>query len=279
MGTKLQKDDLKMIYALHNIFCANPNDSTKNKTILEEISKLSKRITDTAQLVKLYLNMSDYALEADNIEHSKLLLSDIKPHLKTLDDFGTYYLVKGSILQEEKDYDLAIENINLALDYLLRGELRKKQQKCYGALQKLYAIKGDFQMAFNSLTRYNELDKSRQTDSVYLQLFRIENQYKELSLESELKRKRISTFTTIASIMLLFIFISSIVVFFLKKKTTELKQKEKIIKSKNENIEVQKLQQFQISRLTEEMVNKLYKVTQDTRDKSTKDQLDQRMKS
>lgn len=270
MGAKQIKDSLKMINAFHNLIIANPSDSIRNNDLIEESIRLCKKFGDTATLTKLYLNFSATFIDNEDYTKAGQFLEDALPLLEKSDDTGSYYKQNGIIQYHLGNMEEAIKFLRLALDQYRDGELYSNRQECLTMLQNIYSQKGDYTNAYKCIKEYYDIDKKINTENVFLELFKTESDIKRLTEQEELTKQRNRMTIILLGGILSFMIIVMVVIILLRKKSYQIKEEKTKVENENKILELKRLQQFQMKKMTEEISGQLAAMARETKENNTK---------
>ncbi len=274
LGAKQQKDSLKIINALHNRLIANPYDTVASNLLTDEALKISNELQDTVALIQNYLGVARYAIVLGKKADALEVLNEVKPYLSTMSEMGTYHMLLGDIYLASEQQDKAIFHLEEALRWYGDGEFGSEKQFCLNSLQRIYAQNHKYKDAFIKLKEYNDIESSKNSEQVFLELFKTQYNIRKLAQEKDIQSRKLTLLISIIVSILSIIIISLAVLLSLKKKSAGLKVKEMKIKDRNEVLEIKQLQQYHLSQLTDEIIRKIHEVSADTVDVATKKRLE-----
>lgn len=275
-GAREGGDSLRMVNALHNLVMAYPDDPVKNDRLFEESIRICERTKDTAKLCKLYMSTIGMSINSADFDKARQSLEKVRPLIASAEDSGSFHLYNGLIHNATGDKDGAIAMLREALSIFRRGEFASKQMYCLDALQEIYSEKGNYLMAYRTLNEYTSRLKEDNSQDMYIELFKAESNLKRIAEEEASKRCKATSAAIAISVILIIIIIMLSVSLWLRKKSFALRQKENELASKNEILELRRLQQYQMDMLTKEIIDKLHNLSDTTGDAATKNRI-QRM--
>lgn len=274
-GARRIGDTSKMVLGLNNsaVLAYVLRDSLKAQKLIGESEFLSSAIRDTSKLCKIYLNDISLYLSTGDLSSAAEALEAVKPLLKKPDEYGQYYQNLGIYYASIGDYDNGIDALNASIDTFGCGEFVTKIQHSYGILQNIYALKGDFRNAYDALSKYYQIDINNHNNEIFLDLYKVQSEL-EMNLEQE-KMSRKQNAVILCSLIGLMVLVSVTILFYdkSKRKSLELKQKEEKIASQNEIIELRKMQEYQIDRITDDISKKLTELNSSIKDQSVKNKI------
>lgn len=256
-GARRAKDSLSIVNALHNLAIAFPQDSILTSSLADESVRLCEKTADTAKLCRLHLSLSSECLADGNIAKSSEHLARALPLLRNADDSGRYLLNRALVLHEQGQPDSAVSCARRALGCFSKGEFSSARKICYGLLSDILSGQGDWQAAYMAQKEYLDIEKAGNSDKVFLELFKAENSIRALNEQERLRERRLRTVTaaTAAAFLLLTALLTA--VYLIKRKALILKQQQSELAGRNEILELRRLQQYNIDRITDEIVDKL----------------------
>lgn len=287
-GARAQRDSVRLIYALNNSAQhSRPKDTDKAISLYLESIRLCKAINDSSLLGLVYLNIADTYIENGEYGKAEQSIADAAPLVKSVDNSGHYYRSLGILRMMQGNIEEAIFNLNKAVECYSSGEFEIKRQFCLDVLHPIYASNGQFVEAYNALNEYFIADKENSSKNVYLELFRAKNEIKFNSEKERLKAQRSRLYLLLLSIISAATIIMLSISFRVKKKGYAVRQreievqnqvlvnekKENEIKTKNEILEIKKMQQFQMDMLVKDVIDKLNKLSKQLPDGETRQQM------
>lgn len=271
-GARMAGDTSRMVLGLNNsaVLAYTMKDTLKARKLFRESSFLSSAVRDTSKLCKVYLNDISLYLLSGDLKSAAKTLESAKPLLRKPDEIGLYYQNEGLLQMAAGHPDEAIAALEMAISAFSNGEYASKIQHCYGILQSIYAMKEDYKNAYRALSKYYETDIANHNDEIFLDFYKVQKEL-EMSREQERMSKKQNAVIFISSIgLLVLIFISILQHDKSKRKSLEIQRQEEKITSQNEIIELRKLHDYQIGRMTEEISNKLIELNSGVKDQTTR---------
>lgn len=159
-GARMAGDTSRMVLGLNNsaVLAYTLRDTLKARTLIRESGFLSSAVRDTSKLCKVYLNNVSLYLMSGDLQAAASTLETVKPLLRKPDETGLYYQDEGLLLMAAGRLDEAAAALGKAISAFGTGEYGSKIQHCYGILQRIYAMKGEYRNAYQALIRYYEAD-------------------------------------------------------------------------------------------------------------------------
>lgn len=260
--SKELNDTAMMIKAINNmaVYANFKQDSLRSRTFISESISLCEDYGDTSILCNLYLNLAASYLNSGNQDLASEYLGKAEPIRSNVAEDGKYHYL-GGILDLMKSRDtLAEYHLLKAISYYSDGEFDQQSQKCHMLLNGIYAARGDTVKAYRSLSRYYEIESDLLREDVFMELFEYQN---EIISKNEVE-KVTSRRTSILFFSLIISFTIVVVIFLLSLlHRTKAKSKAEMDAQKT-ILEMKKMQEYSMNRLTEEVVSKLTKIAGET---------------
>lgn len=275
-GVRQLNDSTNLVLALNNSAVLNIlQDSVKTRKLIEESIRLCRRMNDTVRLCRLYFNIVADGINNGNYPKAYEYLQSTVPLLGNIETYGTYYHYLGILQFLEGKSAEAADNLNRAISYYEQGEFDEMMLYCLDALQDIYAQTGEYELAWKALDRYRRIRYRSSREEVYLELFRTHNDIK-LKTEEEALRERKNRMTLLlTSSSLILVIISLTVSMMLRRKSYLIRERESELRNEHEILEIRKMQQFQIDRMTEEVIGRLQRTALETRDAVSRQRIKQ----
>lgn len=271
-GARMAGDTSRMVLGLNNsaVLAYTLRDTLKARTLIRESGFLSSAVRDTSKLCKVYLNNVSLYLMSGDLQAAASTLETVKPLLRKPDETGLYYQDEGLLLMAAGRLDEAAAALGKAISAFGTGEYGSKIQHCYGILQRIYAMKGEYRNAYQALIQYYEADIANRLDEIFLDFYKVQKEL-EMSREQEKMSRRQNLVIFLCSIgVLSLVFILILLYGKSKRKSLEIRRQEEEIASQNELIELRKLHDYQIGRMTEELSHKLTELNAGVKDQTTR---------
>ena len=286
-GARMAGDTSRMVLGLNNsaVLAYTLRDTLKARTLIRESGFLSSAVRDTSKLCKVYLNnvalylMSKNKNNLYNNTHNQMsgdlqaaasTLETVKPLLRKPDETGLYYQDEGLLLVAAGRLDEAAAALGKAISAFGTGEYGSKIQHCYGILQRIYAMKGEYRNAYQALIRYYEADiANRPRRDLPRLLLGAEGAGDEPRAGEDVPEAEPVIFLCSIGVLSL-VFILILLYGKSKRKSLEIRRQEEEIASQNELIELRKLHAYQIGRMTEELSHKLTELNAGVKDLTTR---------
>lgn len=258
------KDTTLMVMAMNNlaVYANMKLDSVKSRTFISESISLCKGLGDTSMLCNLYLNLAASYLNSDNPNLASGYLEQAKHITGNIAEDGKYHYLRGVLdMMDGRDAQAEI-HLRKALEYYSGGEFDMQSQKCHKLLDKIYASRGDTVNAYRELNRYYEIESNLLREDVFMELFEYQN---EIINKNEIEKitSRRNSVLLVSLIISLAIISVAFLLFLLHR--TKLKNKAEM-KAQKTILEMKKMQEYSMNRLTQEVVSKLTKIAGETED-------------
>lgn len=279
-------DSIRMVLALNNsaTFEHAMNDSVKSATLISESLELCSKLKDTARLCTVLQNLIGISMYQGHFEQAREYFRRARPLLNNIELKANYNLSLGNFYRYQGQYDSAAIHIEEAVRYYRQGEFDVKLQQCYLLLDNIYYNSGDKDKAYDALRNYYEIENNQGRSDVLLELFRAQNdillQHDREKLLQQQNRSRIYVLSSVFIVLLLSL---SAYLYYsrksarIKKNEAELaarqllnEKAEQELRSKAEMLELKKMQNYQIERMSEDIVSKLKKVNSGIKDAGTR---------
>lgn len=272
-GARRAKDSLSIVNALHNLAIAFPQDSILTSSLADESVRLCEKTADTAKLCRLHLSLSSECLAGGNVAKSSAHLAKALPLLRNADDSGRYLLNKALVLHKQGQPDSAVSCAREALGCFSKGEFDSARKICYGLLSDILSGQGDWKAAYIAQKDYIDIEKADNVDKVFLELFKAENSIRALNEQERLRERRLRTVTAVTAAAFLLLTAILTAVFLIKRKALILKQQQNELAGRNEILELRRLQQYNIERITDEIIGKLSALGSQIKDVPTRNRI------
>lgn len=272
------KDSVSTIISLNNMMISSSvGDTLKIRGLVSKARNYCMEISDTSKLCMVLINTSTAFINHEMYHEARYYLDSARPYLRKINEFAEFYLNDGLIFTSENETDKAISSLEKSLEYYSLGEFDNEKQYCYEVLHELYASKSDYRSAYEYLLKDSQNQKSRRGNDIFLDLYNVRNQ-----IELETERNRINDIRdkSIFFMTVLFMLVIYTVLYASyrsKKQSYVIRQKESELKnlqleneknaqevrSRNQIIELKRMQDFQMQKLTQEMQDKLNKLREE----------------
>lgn len=262
------KDTALMVMAMNNmaVYANMKLDSVKSRTFISESISLCEEFRDTSMLCNLYLNLAASYLNSNNPDLASEYLERAKHITSNIAEDGKYHYL-GGVLDMMNGCDSLAENHLLkAIEYYSGGEFGMQSQKCHMLLDRIYAARGDTLNAYRELSKYYEIESSLLREDVFMELFEYQNEIIQKNEVEKVTSRRNSIL--LVSLIVSLAVISVIFLLFLFHRT-KVKSKAEMEAQKT-ILEMKKMQEYSMTRLTENVVSKLTKIAGETNDPEIK---------
>lgn len=274
-GAKRYNDTLKIINAMHNMALAYTDDSTKSVNLLKESMELCRQAGDSTRLCKIHLSIADMLLNKNALSEAGEHLNAALPMLRDMEDSGSYFYCEAKISSLENKKFQSISEMEQALSYFEQGDFESEIIRCLDILQSLYSAAGDYENAYRSQTRLMEIKAKHNPEYVFVELFKTENELRDLEVKEEIRQRRVKNTYIIFGCLLAAAIAISIITESLKKKSTNIKEQEAKLQKDNEILELKRLQQNNVNIFIEDLMRRLASFAKDTEDSALKIKIEQ----
>lgn len=270
-GSRRSSDKTRMAFALNNsaVFPNSAQDSVKTRNLISEAIELCRQEKDTFLLCKMYLNITACYINSRNMQLAWKFLKDAYPLLKTIEDKGQYYYFEGLLYYLSGQYDEAVASINKSVENYSKGEFDTALQRCYSFLDGVYQIKGDTILAYRALKSYNEVRERLGMEEVFLELFHSQNELIDRrEAEKDVRKREALILYSLGIFVLLGIILY--MVSYMRKKQKKSKEE---MRSKNEILEIKKMQEYQNRMVTDNVIEDLKKLNSEIKETSIRNRI------
>lgn len=257
-------DSALMVKAMNNlaVYANYKHDSLSSRTFISESISVCRQYGDTSMLCNLYLNLAASYLNSGNTDVASRYLELADPIRNNISEDGKYHYLKGVVgIMEGKDRDAETHLLNAVGSYS-GGEFELQSQKCHLLLDGIYASRGDTLMAYRELAKYYDIESRLLKEDVFMELFEYQNEIiSRNELEKETARR---TSILIYGIVTFFTILTILFLLFLLHRTKAKNKAE--MDAQKTILEMKKMQEYSMNRLTEEVASRLTKIAGETDD-------------
>lgn len=289
-GARNSADSAQLLLAFNNsaVFTSNiMKDTGKSRQLFRESIKLSREMGDSSYLMSMYINLVNSYLSSGETDKVPALLEKTGAIASDIRQKGQHYYTSGTYYIETGQFRKAQECLNLAIDNFAKGEFDDEMKRCLSALHFAYSRTGDYKDAYETLVKYYDIDDKSVKRSTYLDLFRSQSEMILQKEKEKLDRQRNFLVLGITAGALVLIIVILIVSFNIRKRALVVAQKETALdnirlkqekaeqemKSQAEIVEIRKMQQYQMTRLIEDVVGKMERINSRVQDKSIRNEI------
>lgn len=258
-GAESIRDTSMLLLALNNmaVYIYSQSDSVETRKLLLECAELCRQSGNTSFLSKVYINISLMSIRSKDFDAARRYLDAARPILTDVGENGQYYYYSAIIDYRQGDLDAAIVSLHKAVDLYSLGEFGERRQACLELLQEIYAVRGDYENAYNTLFNYYTASKQYDREGAVIELFKVQNE-KLLNeqREEELSRKRALAVWLSVSVFLL-VLISVLAVMMYKRREYEIRRREQELAARKEIEELKQMQQYKTDCLVNDTIENL----------------------
>lgn len=274
-GAESIRDTSMLLLALNNmaVYIYSQSDSVETKKLLLECAELCRQSGNTSFLSKVYINISLMSIRSKDFDAARRYLDAARPILTDVGENGQYYYYSAIIDYRQGDLDAAIVSLHKAVDLYSLGEFGERRQACLELLQEIYAVRGDYENAYNTLFNYYTASKQYDREGAVIELFKVQNE-KLLNeqREEELSRKRALAVWLSVSVFLL-VLISVLAVMMYKRREYEIRRREQELAARKEIEELKQMQQYKTDCLVNDTIENLNRLGARMRDEELQKEL------
>lgn len=258
-GAESIRDTSMLLLALNNmaVYIYSQSDSVETRKQLLECAELCRQSGNTSFLSKVYINISLMSIRSKDFDAARRYLDAARPILTDVGENGQYYYYSAIIDYRQGNLDAAIVSLHKAVDLYSLGEFGERRQACLELLQEIYAVRGDYENAYNTLFNYYTASKQYDREGAVIELFKVQNE-KLLNeqREEELSRKRALAVWLSVSVFLL-VLISVLAVMMYKRREYEIRRREQELAARKEIEELKQMQQYKTDCLVNDTIENL----------------------
>ena len=258
-GAESIRDTSMLLLALNNmaVYIYSQSDSVETKKLLLECAELCRQSGNTSFLSKVYINISLMSIRSKDFDAARRYLDAARPILTDVGENGQYYYYSAIIDYRQGNLDAAIVSLHKAVDLYSLGEFGERRQACLELLQEIYAVRGDYENAYNTLFNYYTASKQYDREGAVIELFKVQNE-KLLNeqREEDLSRKRALAVWLSVSVFLL-VLISVLAVMMYKRREYEIRRREQELAARKEIEELKQMQQYKTDCLVNDTIENL----------------------
>ena len=273
-GAESIRDTSMLLLALNNmaVYIYSQSDSVETKKLLLECAELCRQSGNTSFLSKVYINISLMSIRSKDFDAARRYLDAARPILTDVGENGQYYYYSAIIDYRQGDLDAAIVSLHKAVDLYSLGEFGERRQACLELLQEIYAVRGDYENAYNTLFNYYTASKQYDREGAVIELFKVQNE-KLLNeqREEELSRKRALAVWLSVSVFLL-VLISVLAVMMYKRREYEIRRREQELAARKEIEELKQMQQYKTDCLVNDTIENLNRLGARMKDEKKRDE-------
>lgn len=257
-GARTLKDSTKLLLAINNssLYASNiKKDTTKTRQLLKESIRLARLVNDSTYLFSMYFNLANNYMANGETGHAMSILEMSDKIARNIKEKGRNAYMKGAYYLHKGEYEKAVSALSASVGYLKQGELDKDCKKSLLALQYAYKCIGDYISAYNAVIEYYDIDKK--TVGKEIDLFKAQNEILQREKQKEKYREMMLRIVIAVFVGFVLIVTFFVVWYHFKKKAIYIKEKEKELESKNNVMEMKRMQQYQLDMLGRSVISRL----------------------
>ncbi len=287
--TMTRKDSSKIPIALNNIavYAQYQGDTAKSRKLIETAVEICKEHDNEEMLVRSYLNLASNLIESQNIKGAQQYLDLAEPRVYDIEMKGQFYKNTSLIHQSREEWDKSIETLLLAIEQYKQGEFGMDLQNCYSRLIEIYRQIGNEEAAAKTALAYYDQSRKLELESSYLQLFQYQNEIIQNSeAEKILVKKNTQRILLIGSVSVVILLIIGVLIFYwrraeITRRQEDALQKERLIneknqqeiRSKNEILEIKKMERYRFNKLRADLTKELNEVKPFVKEKEVREKI------
>lgn len=228
--------------------------------LMDEAITLCRVKNDSSTLFSLYSNTINICFFAEDYASGRRFLDLAEPLATDIYQKGKFNYASAVYSFHTNDYASCIETMNKAISYFSCGEFDNDIMFCLKILKIAYDNVGNPEKAYETLCRYYEIDSRLSKNDIYRELFTTRIDVKEQQEKERRTQTRLLAILMAIAAIFFMAFISVLFYHKYKSRLIMLDMQEAELKSKNEIVELKKLQQFQAERLVGDVVRRLGRI-------------------
>lgn len=262
------EDTSLMVIAMNNmaVYTNFKRDSLKSRNFISESISMCRAYGDSSVLCNLYLNLTASYLNVGNPDSALYYLNLSAPLKSNIAEEGRYSYMMGVMSMMKGRNSDAEQYLLEAIGYYSGGEFDLQSQKCRILLEELYAGRGDTVSAYRELSKYYETESRIEQENVFIELFDYQNEI--IGRKEAEKATARKNSIVIYSLIIAFTAIIVVILLFLLHRTKAKNKAE--IKAQREILELKKMQEYSMNRLTQEVISRLSKIAGETNEAETR---------
>lgn len=264
-------DTVLMVMSLNNlaVYANRIEDTLRSRSLISESISLCKKSRDTSLLCSMYLSITASFLNSGNVDSALFYIDLAEPFLRKIPEKGNFHYLKGvSDLMNDDDTG-AEANLYEALNNYSLGEFDIESRKCHRLLEEIYRLRKDTSNAYRQLREYFEIDSRLEKENVFIDLFEYQNEIINQKEAEKISVKRNSRI--LYSVVVCFTLIITMILLYILRRTKQRNREE--MRTQKEILEMKKMQEYSMNRLTEEVIEKISAVADSTNEQETKKRL------
>lgn len=278
-------DSLRRCVALNNIaaYYSVMLDTAKIGALIGEAIKISREMKDSSMLCSSLLNYSSFQINDGRYDEAAESLRSARPLLSDDSQRGSYWLNWSILLRKTGDVAAACDSMKRAEEILAAAESDEDLRRCYNIMIENYSLLSDSAAMYEAAWKYHEVAERIFSKETSLQLFQYQNEMirqkeaEKVMEEKALKKVYISVSLSILAVLGMGAWLyGRNRSFMVRQKQDELerqillnRQNEQELRSKNEILEMKKLEQYKTERVVMEMTQKFKTLCEETKNQTT----------
>lgn len=278
-------DSVRLCVALNNLaaYQSITDDTLRTGRFIEEALEISRMMNDTLLLCRSLLNLSSFNINHGRYAEAAECLGAARQYIADISHEGQYWMNWCILLRKTGKVSAANDSLMNAVKCYGSGEFDMELKKCYNLMISNYGELSDTLSMYAAAWKYHEVAErisDRETD---LQLFQYQNEIiRQKEAEKSVERKALRNIYATIFFSLLMVAGMGIWLygrnrkFLMRRKEDELekqllinRQHEQEIRSKNEILEIKKLEKYKTERIVLEMTEKFLALCNESKDRGT----------
>ena len=283
------EDSTRIAVALGNLsaYSYAAGDTLRAVTLQKDAIDMSIAVSDTSLIARNYLNMAALSINMERYDDARHYLSEARPYLSDTEKEGHYYLNLYVLSRAEGDTDAALSYLRMAIESYGKGEFDRDLLDCYVRLVGILDEEGKESERNEAAYEYFKISERLSAEDVSLRLFGYQNEIiKNKDIEKEMEKKAQRNYFILTGASLIIILSLCAMLYAMKnasamrRKDNELRRQQLIneeigneVRSKNEVLEIKKVEQYKTERLIDDIVSGLNSIRQDIKDAGAREKL------
>lgn len=274
-GARARNDSVMLVRAINNmsLLPRKRNDFEKARLLIGKSIELSKSIGDSSLFFRGYLNLTASYIDNPDTLGLKMMtdsLGRFSGYASTHEDKGLYYYTIGASELRQGNYDRAALFMESAIKEYSAGEFFLQLRSCWNILHTIYRHLGDMPKAYHALEEFVSVCEALEHNNVFLQLFEFQDSLilhnqRETLIKKE-NAQRITWITMIFSVLVA----ALLLVLYFWRRSVKMHRREEELNNRHKLLELRKIQQYRLDRLSEEVLSDLDKLKKEVDDDSVR---------
>lgn len=283
--SRARNDSVRLCVALNNLaaYYSIKEDTLRTVKFIEEAIDISRRINDSLMICRSYLNLSSLNINNGRLADAEECLLAARGLTDNLSFKGQYWFNWCLLLRKQGNIDAANDSLVKAVECFTKLGDDIELRKCYSLMINNYGLISDTLAMCRAAWDYYNVSERISGMEADVQLFQYQNEIiRQKETEKKVERRAIINIYITVSLCALSLICMGIWLyarnrsFVMRRKEDELekqillnKKNEQELNSKNEILEIKKLEQYKTERIVLEMTDRFRELCRETKDKTT----------